>query len=169
MFSTWLDLTHPPDWVASASNPDCLKHPRVAQLSAAQLSGEHLTIKRELKFKTLDIIAMQTSGFLNSLGLTQRMKKGLHSPRVFISRSVDFLNWDERVTWKENYLMLCWQLLEMLAITHRLLLVCLWLTGSLQVLRKEGGKELADYWQDTLYHCYCCCYCYCYCWYHYYY
>ena len=42
---------------------------------------------------------MQTSGFLNSLGLTQRMKKGLHSPRVFISRSVDFLNWDERVTW----------------------------------------------------------------------
>ena len=45
---------------------------------------------------------MQTSGFLNSLGLTQRMKKGLHSPRVFISRSVDFLNCDDKVTWEEN-------------------------------------------------------------------
>ena len=45
---------------------------------------------------------MLTSGFLNSLGLTQRMKKGLHSPRVFISRSVDFLNWDDRVTWEEE-------------------------------------------------------------------
>ena len=33
-------------------------------------------------------------------------------------------------------------MLEILAISHRLLLVCLWLTGSLQVLGKEGGKEL---------------------------
>ena len=30
----------------------------------------------------------------------------------------------------------------MLAISHRLLFVCVRLTGSLQVLRKEGGKEL---------------------------
>ena len=45
----------PPDWVASASNPDCLKHPGVTQLSAAQLSGEHLravvAFKMELELK----------------------------------------------------------------------------------------------------------------------
>ena len=47
-----------------------------------------------------DSLWKPTKGFLNSLGLTHLMKKGLHSPSVFISRSVDFLNCDDRVTWK---------------------------------------------------------------------
>ena len=34
----------PPDRVASTSYPDCLKHPRIAQLSATQLSSEQLNI-----------------------------------------------------------------------------------------------------------------------------
>ena len=77
MFSTCLGLTHPPDWVASASNPDCLKHPRVSQLSAAQLSGEHLTIKVELKFKDFRNICNAHQWLLELIGFDAADEEGV--------------------------------------------------------------------------------------------
>ena len=98
MSSTWLGNQRVESWLSQASRSNAAVGSSTHGLTSEQL----LHLKWNENLKTWEIIAMLTSGFLNSLGLTQRMKKGLHSPRVFISRSVDFLNCDDKVTWEEN-------------------------------------------------------------------
>ena len=61
-------------------------------------NNSYKNIPHFLTFNT-DIYKTQglTIGFLNSLGLIQRMKKGWQLLKVFISKSRDFLNWVDNV------------------------------------------------------------------------
>ena len=81
-----------PDWVTRPPDPDRLQHPRVPQLAAAKLTVKYL---RNNQCDVCDLyfdLRVSTFGFLNSFGFTHRTKKGLHCPKVAMSKSRDFLN-----------------------------------------------------------------------------
>ena len=59
--------------------------------------GERNTSKSVKKTRCNRGIARLTIGFLLSLGLMHRTKKGWQAFKVFISKSRDFLNWAPRV------------------------------------------------------------------------